>query len=296
MVVLVEGQVVDEEDEALLPPRQAADELRHAPEPVLLHLDEPEGLKAGDGEEGLHRGRLTGAAVAVEEDIVDPLSGQEGPGVGDDLLPLEAVAHHLLLLGGVRVGHRDELPLRPQEGPVPGEEPGAVDPVEGGEVVKGEGNGALPPGQGLQHGAEGLRQQGGHGGDQDAAVQPGQPGEGLHIPAGGPLQGGVGAAPVQQGGVGGLGVAQPVPQPVPQAGLARLPQAVEDLGVVLQGVLAVSGGQGVQQGTDLEHQRLPQQVPAGGKPQQGGANFFDHGYPFLSVQRVSLSPTSGSRR
>ena len=292
MVVLVEGQVIDEENKALLPAGEAADELRHALEAILLNFDEPQGLETGDGEEGLYRGRFAGTAVAVEENVVDPLSGQEGPGVGDDLLPLEAVAHHLLLLGRIRLGYGDEGAIRPQEGPVAGEETGAVDPVEVGEVGKGEGDGVVPPGQGIQNGPEFLRQQGGHFGNEGAAVQTGQTGEGVDIPAGGRLQGGVGAAPVQQGGVGGLRIAQPVPQPVPQAGLTRLAQAVKELGVGVQSPLTVFGSQGVQQGADLHHQRLPQQVPAGGEPQQGGAHGLchsAHGYQFLSMACQSFS-------
>lgn len=40
-VILVEGQVVDEENKPLLPSRQTADQPRHIPQSILLDLNEP---------------------------------------------------------------------------------------------------------------------------------------------------------------------------------------------------------------------------------------------------------------
>ena len=74
-------------------------------------------------------------------------AGEEQPGVLLHLLPLKLVAQQVLGLGAVRVGHGDELPILPQEGTIPGIEPGTVLPIELGEGVKVEGGGGAPPGQ-----------------------------------------------------------------------------------------------------------------------------------------------------
>ena len=118
LVVLVEGQVVDEQDELLPPAGQGADQAGHPGEVLLLHLDEAQVLHAGQVEHGLHRGRLAGAPVAKEKDVVGLPSRQHEAGVLLHLAPLVLVAQQVLGLGTVRIGHRDQPAVLPQEGPV----------------------------------------------------------------------------------------------------------------------------------------------------------------------------------
>ena len=83
-----------------------------------------------------------------------------------------------------------------------------------------------------------VGQEGLHGVDEAVAVGLGQEDQGVDVPPGGVLQGGVGFALIDEPGVGCLGVPQKIPQPVAQALAALLAQSVEQVGVVVQGHIA----------------------------------------------------------
>ncbi len=141
--------------------------------------------------------------------------------------------------------------------------------VKLGNAVKVEGSRRPPPGKAGQHRGKLIAQQGLHGVDKAVAVGLGQQHQGVNIPPGGVLQGGVGPALVHQMGVGALVVPQPVPQPVPQALIALFAQVVKQLGVVLQGLPAFFVVQVVQQIAGIPSNRCPHQFLVGGQPQQG---------------------------
>ena len=271
LVVLVEGQVVDEQDKLLPPAGQGADQLGHPGEVFLLHLNEAQVLHAGQIQHGLHCGRLAGAPVAKEEDVVGLPPGQHQPGVLLHLAALVLIAQQVHGAGAVRVGHRDKIAVLPQKGPVFGEQPRPVVPVEPGDPVEVEGGGRPPPGQAGQNGGVLAAQQGLHGVDEPVAVGFGQQDQGVDVPPGGVLQGRVGFALVDEAGVGPLVVPQPVPQPVPQALAAVRAQDVKQSDVGLQGLLAAGPVQGVQKGANVAHDGGVGQLPVGGYAPKGGA-------------------------
>ena len=271
LVVLVEGQIVDEQDEFLPAAGQGADQLRHAGEVFLLHLNETQVLHAGQVEHGLHRGRLAGAAVAKEQDIVGLPPRQHEPGVLLHLAPLVLIAQQVLGPGAVRVGYRHQTAVLPQEGPVSGELTRPVLPVELRQRIEVEGGGRPPPGQTGQGSGVLAPQQRLHGVDKAVAVSLSQQDQGVDVPPGGVLQGGVGLSLVDETGVGGLGVPQPVPQPVAQALVAVRAQDVEPGDILLQSLLPVFLVQGVQHHPNAAKDGGVGHVSVSGYAPQGGA-------------------------
>ena len=112
-VILIKGQIVDKQDKLPPPPRQGTDQFRHPAQLFLLHLNEPKILKAGQGKQALHRGRLAGSAVAIEQHVVDQVSLQHGPGVCHHLIPLQLITDHLAGTGAVGLLHRPQSPILP---------------------------------------------------------------------------------------------------------------------------------------------------------------------------------------
>ena len=283
LVVLVKGQIVDEQDKFLTLVPQGAHQLGQAGEILLLDLDEAQVLHAGEIEHGFHRGRLARAPVAEEEDVVGIVPGHHLAGVGLHLAALLLIAQQVLRFGAVRVGHGDQLAVLPQEGPIAGIQPRPVVPIELDQAVKVEGGGGDPAGHGLYHRGLLRGQQGGDGRQDGAAVQTGQGQQGVHVPAGGLLQGGGGAVRLGGEGKGGLGVAQLVPQPVPDAGEAPVAQGLEQTGIGGQGVFAPLGplllvllllavGQGIEHGGGIVQDRfvlIVQQRAISGQAPQG---------------------------
>ena len=175
----LEGEVVDEEDEALRAPPQEGHDGREVGQAALGHLDQAQpapvyalpgvcgAVRGGGGargvwapralldepglvEQGLHAGGLPRPAVAVEEEVVGRVAGQELHRVAPQEGPLGGVADQVLGAHRVREGHRDEPPLRPgpAEGAVAGEGAAAVAGVVAGQVrgqgppVRGQGQAA----------------------------------------------------------------------------------------------------------------------------------------------------------
>ena len=109
IVVGREAQVVDEEDELQRVRGQLVHQVGDLVELILLDLHQPQavgGKLVGDGLDGAG---LSGTGVAVEQHIVGGHSGQQGAGVGDDLLPLLLIARQLVEALGVGVAHWHQL-------------------------------------------------------------------------------------------------------------------------------------------------------------------------------------------
>ena len=69
-IPLLKGEVVDENDELVPPSPEGADESGQTAEVFLVRFDDAQVLRAGEGEQVLHRGRFARSALAVEEDVV----------------------------------------------------------------------------------------------------------------------------------------------------------------------------------------------------------------------------------
>ena len=176
-------------------------------------------------------------------------------GVGHHLSPLQLVAHQLLRPGAVRVGHRDQLPAVPDKCPVAGEQAAAILLVKRRKAVKVKRCRRPPPGQPSQHRSVHRGQQIGQLPHIPVAVHPGQKEEGLHLPPGCVLQGGVAVPSLRQRSIGALHIAQAVPEPVTQSLVSLPPQQVEELRIGLQGLRSTPLGQTAHQGPALLHHR-----------------------------------------
>ena len=109
-----------------------------------------------------------------------------------------------------------------------------------------EGCGGVPPGQVSQHRGVFLAgEQVLHGLDVLVTVRPGQEGQIFNLPPGAVLQRRVAAAALHQPGVGGLLIAQAVPEEVAQAEMALLAQGGKDLRVSVQGTFPLAGDDAV---------------------------------------------------
>src|SRR4051794_19311617 len=80
-LALVERQVVHEQDESLRPIPELLDDPGEIAEVVSGDLDQAQAVRGVLVEERLDGGRLAGAPVAVEEDAVGGVAGQELLGV-----------------------------------------------------------------------------------------------------------------------------------------------------------------------------------------------------------------------
>ena len=156
-LVLLEGEVVDEDDEPVVPVLHQGDDGGQVLELMLVDLDHPQALVVVLVDEGLHAGGLAGARVAVEQGVVGGAAGQEGLGVLPKLLLLALVAHQVCQhhLVGVVNGQEGD-PLRPglhPEGLVQADHPHAVPAVVVGDQVE-EGLVILGRRQGMAEGAD----------------------------------------------------------------------------------------------------------------------------------------------
>ena len=139
-LVLLKGQVVDENDEAVVPVLHHGDDRRQIPELVLINLDHPQALVIVFVDEGLDAGGLARAGVAVEQHVVAAPSGQESLGVVPQLGFLALIAHQIPehhLVGVVNGDQRDPLGAGPDaEGFVQADLPHAVLPVVVGDQTE----------------------------------------------------------------------------------------------------------------------------------------------------------------
>lgn len=128
-VGLFEGEVVEEDDEALAGEvAQGVHDVGQVAELRLGELQDAQAAAVVDVGEGLDGGGLAGAARADEQDVVGGLALDEGLGVVDQLLFLVGVADDVIHLHGLEVADADEaLELGiPAEG------------LEGGDVAVAE--------------------------------------------------------------------------------------------------------------------------------------------------------------
>ena len=150
VVVGRKAQVVDEEDELQRIFCQLVHQGGNLVQLVLLHLDEPQPVRRKLIGDGLDGAGFAGARVAVEQHIVGGLALQQGPGVGNDLLPLPLVAGQFAQPLGVGVAHRHQMPVLQREDVVAGKDAVALLAygrpagfIRGVEIRRG---GHLPPG------------------------------------------------------------------------------------------------------------------------------------------------------
>ena len=157
-------------------------------------------------------------------------------------------------------------------------------PVVGGEGVEGEGDAALPAGEGIGEPAVFLAQKVGELGEPYLALHAGQQGEGNGVPLGGSLQCGVAAEFLGQQGIGALVIAEGVVQPLAQSCISLRPQLIEEVGVGGKGLLTVFGDEGVQQAEHTLHHREGENVFVCGDTEQSRAQGGDiHGKtPFIT--------------
>ena len=183
-VLLVKGQVVDENNKLLGPVGQVPHQLRDVTQLLFWNLNKPQVLKTRNPQQSLDCGGLAGAGHAVEQHVVDLLPGHQQPGIFDHLAALALVAQEGVLRHEIGVGHRVEPAILPHKGVVAGEESAAVDAIELGQRLKG-GQGAPVP---LRQQPGGLppvlRQQREQSFLQFCRVQVRQGGEHRHVPAG----------------------------------------------------------------------------------------------------------------
>ena len=264
---------------------QRAHQLGHAHQVLLLDLNEAQVLHPLPVEHGLHGSRLAGSAVAEEQHIVGRAAGEEQTGVVQHLLALLLIAEQLNEVRTVRIGHRDQMSFLPQEGPVPGVQAAAILPVEGGKGLKIKGDLGLPLWQALHHGGILLGQGGSHSLQIGRTGGAGQVHQGLHIPAGSPLQHRVFSAQVYQSPVGVVGVAQLIPQPITQAGKALPAQLIEHFGISVQSLLSRSAPAGLQKLAQRGHQRgFEDGTVNAHAAQSGGTQGKLHGFSLLIYQ------------
>ena len=150
VVVGREAQIVDEEDELQWVRRQLVHQIGDLIELVLFDFHEAQAVGGELVGDGLDGAGLARTGVAVEQNIVGGHPGQQGAGVGDDLLPLLLIARQLVEALGVGVAHRHQLAVLDREDVVLGEHSVALfahlaHPLGvGGVEVDGL---RLPPGQ-----------------------------------------------------------------------------------------------------------------------------------------------------
>src|SRR5262249_20549062 len=132
-LALVKREVVHEQDEPLGPIPKLLDDPREVAEILAGDLHEAETARGVLVEERLDGGRLAGATVAVQQDAVGGVAGQELLGVLEHQLALALVADKLMEADRVRRRDADEVAVAarpgavvadPAEGAVPAERPG----------------------------------------------------------------------------------------------------------------------------------------------------------------------------
>src|SRR5918993_5843456 len=132
-LVLLEGEVVDEENET--PPTPAKDlehdlQLRQV---LLLHLDQPQPQVRVLVHDSFDGGGFTRPRQAVQERVVGRQPGKKTLCVPDQRLPLALVGDELGEAHGVRAGDGQESSFPPEESPVPAVGSGSVPGVMAGQ-------------------------------------------------------------------------------------------------------------------------------------------------------------------
>ena len=107
------------------------------------------------------------------------------------------------------------------------------------------------------------------------AVHAGQQLKGGDIQPCGLLQGGVPVPPLGQQGIGALRPAQRLPQPAAQAGVARLTQLVEQVGIGLQAAQTVPVDGASDQAQGAVHHGQGEDIFIGGHALERGQHGFD---------------------
>ena len=268
-LVLFKREVVDVDDKPVVPALDRGDDRREVPELVLINFDHPQARVIVLVNQGLDRGGLAGARVAVQKDIVGRAAPDKGLGVLHQLLLLELVAHQVGEHDLVGVVDGQELHARAlvadAEGPVEAEHAHAIGPVEvrhQGEHGVAVGGGGQFPAQGLDLLADGpvvvLLQlhQGMVVGDGGEAVDAQIPLQGREV---------VVEQPVEDLQIGlGEVVHRPLPCPDPLGGQGEgVLVGDQDKGqIVLPEIFieAVAGGE-IQQGLDLHVDPVDQRGP-----------------------------------
>ena len=115
VVLAREREVVDKEDEAHRQRRNLIDEAREVHERLLRHLDHAQAARVVLVQDRLHRGGFAGAAVAVEQAVVRRQAHEEGHGVVDRHAALDLVALEVAQRRAVRVFHRVNAVVVPDE-------------------------------------------------------------------------------------------------------------------------------------------------------------------------------------
>ena len=107
-LVLLKGEVVNKDDEAVVPVLHHRDHGGQIAELVLVDLDHAQALVIVLVDEGLHAGGLARARVAIEQGVVGAPPGQEGFRVRPQLFLLALVAHQILQHDLVRIINGDK--------------------------------------------------------------------------------------------------------------------------------------------------------------------------------------------
>src|SRR5215218_4328641 len=125
-LVLLEGEVVDEEDETPSTPAQDLEYLLQLRKVFLLDLDQPQPQVRVLVHDCFDGGGFNRPRQAVQERVVGRQPGKKTLCVPDERLPLALVGDEFGEANGVRTGDRQESSFPPEESPVPAVGSGSV--------------------------------------------------------------------------------------------------------------------------------------------------------------------------
>ena len=132
-LVLLKGEVINKNNEPVIPVFHLGNHRRQVPELMLINLNHPQALVIVLVDQSLDAGGLAGAGVPIEQGVVGASPRQEGLRVVPQLRLLALVTHQVPQHDLVRVVDGDKPnPLRPRldaEGLIQAQHPHAILPV-----------------------------------------------------------------------------------------------------------------------------------------------------------------------
>src|SRR5918999_2775279 len=134
-LVLLEGEVVDEENETPATLAKDLEYLLQLREVLLLHLDQPQPLVSVLVHDSLDGGGLSGPRQAVQERVVGRQPGEKTLCVPDQRLPLPLVGDEFCEAHRVRTRDGQESPFSPEESSVAAVGSGSIPGVVAGQKL-----------------------------------------------------------------------------------------------------------------------------------------------------------------